>query len=135
MCERGSLSHLAATPSESAAAHARHLGGEDPQSRPKAAPEIGILRLTDVKKGAAEEDAAPTAAIATLRAGDAVVFDASVLHFGGANTVADNERVVLYFGVARDGEAAVYDGGVKIRSAMQSDARRPVPLYECYADV
>ena len=116
-----------------AAAHARHLGGEDPQSRPKAMPETGILRLTDITKDVTEEDAAPTAVIATLRAGDAVVFDASVLHFGGANTVTDNERVVLYFGVARDGMAAVYDGGIKVRSAMQSDARRPVPLHDCFA--
>lgn len=44
--------------------------------------------------------------LATVRAGDAVVYDASVLHFGTANTVAGNERVVLYFGLSRGGHAA-----------------------------
>ena len=44
--------------------------------------------------------------LATLRAGDALMYDASVLHFGSANSVADNDRVVLYFGVSRGGAAA-----------------------------
>jgi len=127
-----------------AADHGRHLcGKEDAQSRPGTALAMGLLRLTDIlpegrEVDAAEkaaEEAAPTAVIATLRAGDAVVFDASVLHFGSANTVANNERVVLYFGVARDGTAAVYDGGVKFSSATPSDARRPVGLHHCCADV
>jgi ectoine hydroxylase-related dioxygenase (phytanoyl-CoA dioxygenase family) len=62
-----------------------------------------------------------------------VVFDASTLHFGGANTVADNERVVFYFGFARNGVAAEFDGGVQIKSATQADVRTPVSLSDCCA--
>jgi len=43
--------------------------------------------------------------MATCRAGDAVVYDASVLHYGAANTVAGNDRVVFYFGISRGGHA------------------------------
>ena len=42
----------------------------------------------------------------TLRCGDAAVYDASVLHFGGANAVPGNTRVIFYIGAARKGEAA-----------------------------
>ena len=35
--------------------------------------------------------------IATVRAGDAVTYDASVLHYGTANAVEGNDRMVLYF--------------------------------------
>ena len=62
-----------------------------------------------VRPGAASAllGCAPSAcSLATLRAGDALLYDASVLHFGGANTVADNERVVFYFGAARAAAAA-----------------------------
>jgi hypothetical protein len=92
------------------AAHERHLGGEA-SARPTSAPAV----------------------LATLRAGDVVVFDASTLHFGGANTVADNERVVFYFGFARNGVAAEFDGGVQIKSATQADVRTPVSLSDCCA--
>lgn len=53
--------------------------------------------------GALQETYGP-AELATCSAGDAVVYDASVLHFGSANAVDD--RVVLYFSVARAGAAA-----------------------------
>jgi len=43
--------------------------------------------------------------MATVRAGDAVVYDASVLHFGSANTVEGNDRAVFYFGISRAGHA------------------------------
>ena len=36
---------------------------------------------------------------ATLGVGDVAIYDASVLHFGSANSVLNNTRVVLYFGV------------------------------------
>lgn len=83
-------------------------------------------------------DSGPAAAIATLRAGDAVIFDASILHFGGSmsqSTADDANRLVLYFGVARAGAAAAYDGGVKIRQATTADERRPVTLAECCSGV
>jgi hypothetical protein len=40
-----------------------------------------------------------SAKCATLCTGDAVIYDASVLHFGGAKSAPNNTRVVLYFGV------------------------------------
>ena len=48
--------------------------------------------------------------MATVRAGDVVVYDASVLHFGSANTVAGNDRAVFYFGISRAGHAACCAG-------------------------
>jgi ectoine hydroxylase-related dioxygenase (phytanoyl-CoA dioxygenase family) len=48
--------------------------------------------------------------LAALRAGDAVVYDASVLHFGCSNEVPGNERAVFYFGVSRRGAAALCAG-------------------------
>ena len=44
--------------------------------------------------------------IAAVRAGDAVTYDASVLHYGTANAVEGNDRMVLYLSVARAGAAA-----------------------------
>ena len=44
--------------------------------------------------------------MATVRAGDAVVYDASVLHYGAANRVEANDRMVFYFGVSRKGHAS-----------------------------
>ena len=44
--------------------------------------------------------------LATVRAGDSVTYDASVLHYGTANAVEGNDRMVLYFSVARAGAAA-----------------------------
>jgi ectoine hydroxylase-related dioxygenase (phytanoyl-CoA dioxygenase family) len=57
-----------------------------------------------VRAGSLEDR--PPEWMATARAGDAVVYDASVLHFGAANRVKGNERAVFYFGVSRDGHAA-----------------------------
>ena len=51
-------------------------------------------------------DAFGPASVATVNAGDAVIYDASVLHFGAANDVPGNTRVVLYFSVANHGAAA-----------------------------
>mmetsp|Transcript_18321 Transcript_18321/g.23845 ORF Transcript_18321/g.23845 Transcript_18321/m.23845 type:complete len:314 (+) Transcript_18321:32-973(+) len=36
-----------------------------------------------------------------IRAGDAVIYDASLLHFGAANTMPENQRVVAYFSCAK----------------------------------
>lgn len=38
--------------------------------------------------------------------GDMLIYDASVLHWGGANSVPNNDRAMLYFGLARQGAAA-----------------------------
>ena len=43
--------------------------------------------------------------MATVRAGDALLYDASVLHYGAANTVEGNERAIFYVGVSRAGHA------------------------------
>jgi len=40
-----------------------------------------------------------------FQCGDILVYDASVLHWGGANSVPNNDRTMLYFGVARSGAA------------------------------
>ena len=60
---------------------------------------------------------ASTARCATLNAGDVAIYDASVLHFGSANSVLSNTRVVLYFGVGLKNEEACDDGD-NIHSAM-----------------
>ena len=135
-----------------AEAHAKHLGrgGEGKQPPEEVKPEVAtapmkapaLLRLKDLPSASAyavpppplaAPPASAGAVIANLRAGDAVVFDASCLHFGGANSVPDNERVVLYFGFARDGAAAWFDGGAKIRQATAEDAREPVRMSDCCA--
>jgi hypothetical protein len=46
------------------------------------------------------------AVCAALGCGDCLVYDASVLHWGGANDVAGFQRAVLYFGVSEPGAAA-----------------------------
>ena len=50
------------------------------------------------------------ARVATLNAGDCVIYDASVLHFGGANSAPGNERSIFYFGLAPLGGAAALAG-------------------------
>ena len=42
-----------------------------------------------------------------FRCGDLLVYDASVLHWGGPNSVPNNDRALLYFGVARSGAASI----------------------------
>ena len=64
--------------------------------------------------------------MATVGAGDAVVYDASVLHYGAANRVEGNERVVFYFGVSRAGHAERCAGPVP----EQWVAAEPVRLWD-----
>ena len=66
--------------------------------------------------------------IATVRAGDAVTYDASVLHYGTANTVEGNDRMVLYFSVARAGAAAASFALAGEEPPEGLDAVDPVPL-------
>ena len=67
--------------------------------------------------------------IATVRAGDAVTYDASVLHYGTANAVEGNDRMVLYFSVARAGAAAAASFAVAGDEPPKGlDAVDPVPL-------
>ncbi|KAJ1458374.1 hypothetical protein M885DRAFT_513526 [Pelagophyceae sp. CCMP2097] len=68
------------------------------------------------------------ARLATVRAGDAVVYDASVLHFGAANSVQGNDRVVLYFSVARPGAAAAAFATAKMPMPEGLAAAPPVPF-------
>jgi len=46
------------------------------------------------------------AVCAALQCGDCLIYDASVLHWGGANVMEDFQRAVLYFGVSLPGAAA-----------------------------
>lgn len=48
--------------------------------------------------------------VATVQAGDAIIYDASVLHFGGANNVEGHERSIFYFGFSPVGGAAALAG-------------------------
>ena len=66
--------------------------------------------------------------IATLRAGDSVTYDASVLHYGTANAVEGNDRMVLYFSVARAGAAAASFAVASEELPPGLDAVDPVPL-------
>ena len=60
----------------------------------------------DDRPAAARPDPGASPRLATLRAGDAAIYDASVLHFGGANEVEGNTRVIFYFAVSPAGERA-----------------------------
>ena len=66
--------------------------------------------------------------IATVNAGDAVTYDASVLHYGTANAVEGNDRMVLYFSVARAGAAAASFAVAGEELPKGLDAVDPVPL-------
>ena len=66
--------------------------------------------------------------VATVRAGDAVTYDASVLHFGTANAVEGNDRMVLYFSVARAGAAAASFAVAGEESPEGLDAVDPILL-------
>ena len=66
--------------------------------------------------------------IAAVRAGDAVTYDASVLHYGTANAVEGNDRMVLYFSVARVGAAAASFAAASEESPPELDAVGPVLL-------
>ena len=54
--------------------------------------------------------AGAVAEVATVAAGDAVLYDASVLHWGSSNRTPANERAIFYFGVAAAGAAAARAG-------------------------
>lgn len=41
-----------------------------------------------------------------FRRGEMLIYDASVLHWGGANSVPNNDRAMLYFGISRPKSAA-----------------------------
>lgn len=61
---------------------------------------------------------------ATLGCGDVAIYDASVLHFGSANTVPDNTRVVLYFGVAAAAADSNSDSNSNIRTGGDGDGNK-----------
>ena len=66
--------------------------------------------------------------LATVRAGDSVTYDASVLHYGTANAVEGNDRMVLYFSVARAGAAAASFAVAGEESPEWLVAVDPIPL-------
>ena len=72
------------------------------------------------------EEFAP-ARVATVDAGAAVIYDASVLHHATANSVSDNDRVVFYCSFARRGAAAAaYAAPETVPPGMAEVA--PIPL-------
>ena len=72
------------------------------------------------------EEFAP-ARVATVDAGAAVIYDASVLHHATANNVSDNDRVVFYCSFARRGAAAAaYAAPEAVPPGMAEVA--PIPL-------
>ena len=67
---------------------------------------------------------------ATLSCGDVAMYDASVLHFGGANRVPGNTRVIWYIGAARKGEAArVAAGAATATSGLQAVPAIPLKSF------
>ena len=42
-----------------------------------------------------------------IRRGEMLIYDASVLHWGGANSIPNNDRALLYFGISPPGAAAL----------------------------
>lgn len=50
-----------------------------------------------------------------FRRGDMLIYDASVLHWGGANSIPENDRAIFYFGVSKLGSAARLDVGPKLK--------------------
>jgi len=68
------------------------------------------------------------AVCAALNCGDCLIYDASVLHWGGANVMEDFHRAVLYFGVSLPGAAAslsleepIPDGSVQVNPVLLRD--------------
>ena len=47
--------------------------------------------------------------------GDMLIYDASVLHWGAANSIPKNDRAIFYFGVSKLGSAARLDVGPKLK--------------------
>jgi len=50
-----------------------------------------------------------------FRRGDMLIYDASVLHWGGANSIPKNDRAIFYFGVSNLGSAARLAMGPKLK--------------------
>lgn len=42
-----------------------------------------------------------------FQCGEMLCYDASVLHWGGKNSVVENDRVILYFGISQPGAATI----------------------------
>ena len=61
------------------------------------------------RRGIISQTQGGTALVATLRCGDVLIYDASILHWGGANKVPGNDRAVLYFGCALSGAAGALE--------------------------
>lgn len=68
------------------------------------------------------------AVCAALQCGDCLIYDASVLHWGGANVMEDFQRAVLYFGVSLPGAASslsleepIPDGSVQVPPVLLQD--------------
>jgi hypothetical protein len=67
-------------------------------------------------------DLESTVNCATLNCGDVAIYDASLLHFGSSNSVPENIRAVMYFGVGLKGTAALCDsdGGFVLLDNLES---------------
>jgi hypothetical protein len=71
-------------------------------------PHTNTLQSSGIRKRLLNQEEDPKnfpAKCATLCAGDVAIYDASVLHFGSANSVPENTRAVFYFGVGLKGAA------------------------------
>lgn len=74
-------------------------------------------------------DLESTVNCATLNCGDVAIYDASLLHFGSSNSVPENIRAVMYFGVGLSGAAALCasgGGSVKLDNLAPVSVRRGV---------
>jgi hypothetical protein len=62
-----------------------------------------------------------------FKCGDMLIYDASVLHWGGKNSIVDNDRVMLYFGVSRFGSPALLDDHDQDQPSLPLDQFEVVP--------
>ena len=62
-----------------------------------------------------------------FRRGEMLIYDASVLHWGGANSIENNDRAIFYFGLSRNGSAARLSLGQTLKGF---DAVPPILLQD-----
>ncbi|KAL3918491.1 MAG: hypothetical protein SGARI_007456, partial [Bacillariaceae sp.] len=94
-----------------------HIYGEDPSSSEYAVNindqmgEQDVANALAARRRVLELSTSGVRTTAGFCAGEMLIYDASVLHWGSANLVENNNRAMLYFGVARPGAAELLSQG------------------------
>ena len=71
--------------------------------------------LAESRKRILESSTSGVRTTCGFRRGDMLIYDASVLHWGAANSIPKNDRAIFYFGVSKLGSAARLDVGPKLK--------------------